>query len=339
MAVLYTKSGGENEEFENLLEISRFAFEQYNAIHRKNFIFNAIEIDDKDDPDFAEKQLAVLVQSTKPIAIIGPLFSNVALSLKDFADKNKIPMISVFATHNDLTKNSQYVLRICASNNSLIKIMADYLLPQIQKNKLNVTVFKDLSDFYSTDLVDAFKKSLMKSGANINEVMFKGLPGVERLKDINSKVWNPSNHDLLFLGTQDLVSSKILSAMESDPYLLATIDPVNFMNIMKKVKKDKTHIRLISTAQWLPGKSIFSKNIEELFKKKFKREMKTTSALTFDAAYGLAAAFDRSRAKNIPLIEALKDGTKVEGVTGNIALGLDGERVKTTSFIKEDLIQ
>jgi ABC-type branched-subunit amino acid transport system substrate-binding protein len=339
IAVLYTKSGEQAEEFENLTDATRFAIAQYNQINKSQLDFNIVEIDDKDSPDVAEKALKDLIKKEKVVAILGPTYSNVALSLKNFVNENKIPMISIFATHNYLTKNAAYVLRICASNKRLVKMMGEHLVPQITKNKLNVTVFKDLSDFYSTDLADSFKLSLMETKASINEVLFRGLNGLERLRDINSKVWSPNKKDVLILTTQDIVASHILAAMETEPYLVATIDPVNFEGLYKKSKKVRTHIRMVSTAQWLPGKSEFSKKIESSFLKQYKTEIKIPSALTFDAAYVFLSAFERSEKKKIPLIEALKDGTKVQGLTGDLALGPDGERINTNSFIKEDILK
>lgn len=339
VAVLYTKTGDQSEEFENLTDAARFAVEQYNLMNKTNLDFNFVEIDDKDSPAIAEKALNDLIKNNKLIAILGPTYSNVGLALKDFVNKNEIPMISIFATHNDLTKDSPYIFRACASNNGLVTNLVKHLAPQIKKNKLNVTVFKDLADSYSTDLANSFQARLGETKVSINEVLFRGLSGLERLKDINSKVWSPNKKEILFLPTQDNVSSRILTAMESEPYVVATIEPVNFVGLFKKFKKVKTHIRMISTAQWLPGKTSFSQKVESAFKNKFGKDMKIPSALAFDATLSFLAAHERSIKKNIPLKEALKDGTKVQGITGNLAFGSNGERISNQSFIKEDLLK
>lgn len=338
VVVLYTKAGDAAEEFENITDAAKFAVQQYNAQFGKNLDFNFVEIDDQDNPDRAEKELKKVFKSSSPLAILGPMYSNVGLALKPFVNEKQIPMISIFATHNDLTKNAPTVFQMCTSNQRMVRTMSEYLKPLVAKSKLDVSVFKDLTDFYSTDLADSFK-NYMTEKTNINEVLFRGMTGLERLKDVNSKVWSPTKKDIVFLATQDLISSRILTSFESEPYAVATIDPVNFQGILQKTKKTKIHIRMISTAQWLPGRSEFSKKIEKAFKDKFKREMKTPSALAFDSAFALAAAYDRSLSKKIPLAQTLRDGTKVLGMTGNLALGPDGERINSGAFVKEDILQ
>lgn len=339
IVILYTKSGDAVEQFENIYDVAKFAIAEYNKLNNRNLEFKTIEIDDNDDPILAEKKLTEVLKKEKPMAIIGPIYSNVGLGLKEFVNKNQIPMISIFATHNYLTINSDYIFRICASNKRLVSTLAHHLTPIVNKNKLDVITFKDLSDHYSTDLADTFKKNLIISKINTNEVLFRGVNGLERLKDVNSKVWNPTKKDLLFLATQDFISGKILTSMESEPFAVAAIDPVNFVGIMQKTKKSKMHLKFISTAQWLGGKSDFSKKVEVDFKVYFKRDMRIPSALTFDAVLALLSAYERSLEKKIPLTTALKDGTKVVGLTGNLALSPEGERIFTESFIKEDILQ
>jgi ABC-type branched-subunit amino acid transport system substrate-binding protein len=274
-----------------------------------------------------------------PVAIVGPVYSNVGMGLKGWVNKTEIPMISIFATHNDLTKNSNYVFRICASNRRLVKTMAEYLIPEVQKHHLNIISFKDLSDDYSTDLADTFRIYISGVKTNYNEVLFKGVAGIERLRDLNSKVWSPTKSDVLFMPTRDIVAAHILSAMESEPYLVAAIDTVDFLHLMKRVKSQKTHIRLVTTSQWLPQKSDYSKKVEKDFEDHFGRKMSIMSALTYDATYTAVAAYHRSQTKGTTLVQALRDGTKIRGVTGVIYIGHDGERVFSDQFLKEEIIE
>ncbi len=341
VVMLYTKTGDDTEKFENLLDVSRFALDEYNQIHHKRLNFNFTEIDDKGNASIAETSLKSVVEAEKPIAIIGPLYSNIALSLKDFVNLNKIPMISVFATHNDLTKNSEWIYRICGSNHRMVKNLVGYLSPLIRKNKLNISVFKDLSDAYSTDLADSLKREIEQRGIDttISEVVFRGVHGLDSLKDIDSKVWSPTKKDVLFLATQDNISGKILTAMESEPFLVAAIEPVNFIEIIQKIKKNKMHMKLASTAQWVPGKSRLSRKIETAFKAKFKHDLQISAALTFDAVWSLAQSYSHSQEDGISLQKALHSQTPFYGLSGNIAFGPKGERITTESFVKEDILE
>jgi ABC-type branched-subunit amino acid transport system substrate-binding protein len=338
--ILYTERPSDrNEEYENLRDVAQFAFDFHKEESKSKMEPNIVAIDDRADPQYAEQALKKQFAKERPAAIIGPLYSNVAIGLKDFINENKVPMISIFATHNDLTKNSSYITRICASNRRLVKSMADYLVPEVEKHHLNITAFKDLSDGYSTDLADTFRLSTDSIKTSYNEILFRGLGGLEHLKDLNSKIWNPTKKDILFMPVQDIVSGKIIASLESEPYMVAAIDTVNFLHLMTKLKNQKSHIRLITTSQWLPQKSEFSKKIEAAFLKRFKHAMTITSALTFDAAYAVAKAYDRAFAKGLPLNFALHDSTKFSGVTGLILIGADGERLFSDQFLKEEFIE
>ena len=108
---------------------------------------------------------------------------------------------------------------------------------------------------------------------------------------------------------------------------------------MSHLKKEKTHIRIVTTSQWLPQKSEYSRKVEEAFKEKFHRSMTIASALAYDAAYTMASAYQRSILKSVPLVQTLRDGTRLTGVTGLIFIGADGERVFSDQFIKEDVVE
>lgn len=95
----------------------------------------------------------------------------------------------------------------------------------------------------------------------------------------------------------------------------------------------------MTTSQWLPEKSEYSKTIEEAFRRRFGRSMTITTALAYDAAYTVVAAYHRALAKNLELVKTLHDSTRLRGITGTIYLGHDGERVFSDQFLKEEYIE
>jgi ABC-type branched-subunit amino acid transport system substrate-binding protein len=340
IVVLYTSTGLEvGDDYNNLNLVAEFAFNHFDQENHTKSNVRIIGIDDKDDPAHALEQLKKLAKLDRPTAIIGPIYSNVAMGIKSFIEESKIPLISIFATHNDLTKGAKNIFRICASNRRLVKAMADFLVPEAQKHHLTINAYKDLSDDYSIDLTDNFRMLLNGVKVAYNEVLFRGIQGLDHLQDLNSKIWTPSKNDIIFLTARDDVAGHIMAAIETEPYMVASIDPVTYLGIAKKIKSEKVHIRSVSTSQWLPGKSAYSKLIEEDFKKHFQFPLSITTALTYDAALTVAAALHRAQAKVEPIDKALRDGTQLKGVTGPINLGRDGERVFSDIFFKESFIE
>src|SRR5438105_3150633 len=89
MILLYTATPNDSaEEYENLLDTAQFALDTYETETKNKVAIKLTAIDDKDDPQHAQKVLQKAIAAEKPVAIIGPLYSNVALNLKDFVNKN-----------------------------------------------------------------------------------------------------------------------------------------------------------------------------------------------------------------------------------------------------------
>jgi len=345
IVLLYTFNPTDSkEEYENLTEVANFGFERYELETHKKLHLKIVAVDDRDSPQHAEEALRKVVTKSKPVAVIGPLYSNVAMGLKDYINEIQVPMMSIFATHNDLTKGSQFMFRICASNRRVVKSMADFLIPIVEEGRkkkisYHIKVFKDITDDYSTDLADTFRYNTKGFEDNTEEILFRGLGGLERLRDLNANVWKPTKQDIYFLPVRDLIAGHIISSLESEPFLVTAIDTVNFLNLVNKMKNQKTHTRLVTTSQWIPQKSDYSKTIEAAFRARFKRDMTITSALTFDAAYTIANAYGRSQDRGVLLVDSLRDSTKMTGVTGLILIQPDGERLFSDQFLKDEFIE
>lgn len=338
IGVVFTQQSDEEDYYENILQVSQFAFDRFNASQAEPLDANLVSLDHRLNERNAVQDANKLIETNNVIAFIGPLFSNVAMALKPVANGNQIPLVSNFATHNDLTKDSRYVFRICASNDQLISALVNKLKPIIKEHKLNVTVYKDVSDSYSVDLADSFRQKLGKQ-VPFTEISFRGADGLTQLRDLNTQAWKPSKKDVLFFPVRDLIAGKILTYMETQPYMVTAVDTVNFLPLMKKIKSHKTHIRIITTSQWIPDQSKFSNEIQIAFAEHFKRPMTIVSALTFDAAWTVAHAMKRAAKNKVTLRDALVDGTPVTGVTGKIIIGKDGNRVFSKQFFREEIVK
>jgi len=67
-----------------------------------------------------------LVTSDKVPAVIGPFYSNQVLTCAGEANKNKVVLLTGSATGDDITYSGEYIFRVCPTNNSQGKTLAEF---------------------------------------------------------------------------------------------------------------------------------------------------------------------------------------------------------------------
>ncbi|MFH2093376.1 MAG: ABC transporter substrate-binding protein [Pseudomonadota bacterium] len=103
---------------------TRLAIEEINArggVLGRNL--NLVVIDNMSTPigsDIAARKAAGLGVA----GIIGAQWSSHSLAIAHIAQKNKIPMISNYSTHPDLTAIGDYIFRVCYTDNFQGKVMS-----------------------------------------------------------------------------------------------------------------------------------------------------------------------------------------------------------------------
>ncbi len=110
-----------------------------------------------------------LTSGEKVAAIVGPLASSMALSIKRFAGATKTPTVTQIATNPRVTKKSKYITRACFTDDFQGVVGAKYAL----KHNLNTAVIVfDMKQDYSVGLAKEFAKAYKKAGGKVIKKLY-----------------------------------------------------------------------------------------------------------------------------------------------------------------------
>ena len=110
-----------------------------------------------------------LASKEKVVAIVGPLASSMALSIKRFAGSTKTPTLTQIATNPRVTKNSKYITRACFTDDFQGKVGAAYAL---KHNLKKAVIVFDMKQDYSVGLKKEFEKAYKKGGGEVLKALF-----------------------------------------------------------------------------------------------------------------------------------------------------------------------
>jgi branched-chain amino acid transport system substrate-binding protein len=103
---------------------------------KKDVNFVRVE-SDRNIKEMAEA-LEKSIRDHKPVAIIGSITSNSAFVVSEIAEKHKIPFITPFATHPDITKGKMYTFRACFDDDYQSAKIADFAIKRLRKKRVAV---------------------------------------------------------------------------------------------------------------------------------------------------------------------------------------------------------
>lgn len=150
---------------------------------------------DNQGTDLGAKVAAEKIVKTSALAMIGAGRSSRTLVSARVAQKAKIPMISPFSTHPDITKVGDYIFRVGFTDALQGKALGIYAKRALNANK--VVVIENISEEYSTILADHFLESFSKRNGTL---VFRGYYHRKSM-DFSQliKTIKPLDYDLIFL--------------------------------------------------------------------------------------------------------------------------------------------
>lgn len=121
--------------------------------------------DDKSTPQEASNKVRQLIDRDGVVAILGEVASSRSMAGGLIANTKKVPMITPSSTAVEVTKDRDYVFRVCFTDAQQGDVAARFVHDTLKKN--NVGLFYVAQDNYSSGLANSFKDSFTKLGGKI----------------------------------------------------------------------------------------------------------------------------------------------------------------------------
>jgi branched-chain amino acid transport system substrate-binding protein len=121
--------------------------------------------DDKSTPQEASNKVRQLIDRDGVVALLGEVASSRSMAGGLIANTKKIPMVTPSSTAVEVTKDREYVFRVCFTDAQQGEVAARFVKETLKKN--NVGLFYVAQDNYSSGLAQSFKDAFGKLGGKI----------------------------------------------------------------------------------------------------------------------------------------------------------------------------
>ena len=121
--------------------------------------------DDKSTTQEATNKVQQLIDRDGAVAILGEVASSRSMAGGLVCNKKKVPMVTPSSTAVDVTKDRDYVFRVCFTDAQQGEVAARFVHDTLKKQK--VGVFFVAQDTYSSGLAQTFKAAFQKLGGEI----------------------------------------------------------------------------------------------------------------------------------------------------------------------------
>jgi branched-chain amino acid transport system substrate-binding protein len=126
---------------------------------------NLISEDNRSTPGESATIAKKLITRDKVVAVLGEVASGRSLEAAPVCQENKIPMVSPSSTNPDVTKQGDYIFRVCFIDPFQGTAMAKFAKGRLKAQK--VAVLSDVAAPYSVGLANFFKQQFTADGGQI----------------------------------------------------------------------------------------------------------------------------------------------------------------------------
>jgi branched-chain amino acid transport system substrate-binding protein len=311
----------------------RLAFDEINAaggINGKKV--KLITVDDQGKSEEAASSVTRLITQDNVIAILGEVASGRSKAAAPIAQKHKIPMITHASTNPQVTKEGDYIFRICFIDPFQGFVMSKFAIQNLKAKK--AAILRDVKSDYSVGLADVFAEEFKKMGGEIvadlsyqtNDIDFKAQLTQMRSKNADV-IFIPGYYTEVGLIAQQARSLGIKSTLiGGDGW-----DSSKLHEIGKEAINGSYYSNHYTTESTEPAVVEFIKK----FKAKYNETPDAMGALSYDAARVLAAAI--GRAKDLSPVSIRDEIAKTKdfpAVTGKITLNEERNAVKSAVVVQ-----
>ncbi len=284
-------------------------------------------VDTKSDKVESANSVSRLIEKEKVSVIIGETISGNTIAGADYAERQKIPMVTPTATNPIVTQNKKYVFRVCFIDTDQGLVGAKLALDDLKAK--NAALIYDISQDYCVGLANFFKKEFTKAGGKITaELMFKTgdrdfTPQLSRIKSVNPDViYAPIYYtELALLAKQAREMGLKAPILAGDGAQAPELIQLGGAAVEGVMFSAHFHPDMVDTDR--------GKKFVALFTKETGRELDSFGAMGADAYFIVLDAIKRAGSTNPQKIRDALVATKdFQGVSGKISLKPDGNAIK-----------
>lgn len=292
--------------------------------------------DNKSTPDQSANAFISLVEVKKVLAVLGSVASSHTRAMKEQANKLKVPLITHASTNVQLTKDTDWLFRICWNDAFQGFVCAKFAKETLKAGK--AVIVTDAAQDYSRGLSKNFADTFKAQGGKIvEELTYQSgdkvfAPQVEKLKGLDA--------DCVFCSGYAAEVALLLKAARQagyeKPFLGGDgLDDPQFFSIAGPLAG--TGVFLCNHAhQDDPDPRIQA--FVKKYKAKHKEDPGAMSFLGYDAVIALHDCLKRAAAKGEVTRESLREAlASMQGVpliTGTITMGADHEVQKRAVVVE-----
>jgi len=286
--------------------------------------------DNKGTPTDSKNAYIHLASSEKVSAIIGPITSTNAKTVRRTAKELKVPMITPTATNDRITLKNPYVFRACFNDSFQGRIVASYAINNLKVKTAGIMT--DMNSDYSKGLTKNFKKYFLNTGGKI--VAEEGYRQKDTEFGVQLKNVKKSNAEILFIPGYPPELPLIIKQAKVIGYKgkLCGADGWDNSDVIKG-SGDNIIGSFIVGAFSKDEQRDAVKNFIKEFKSRTKKIPGTFEALGYDSVSLLAEA-----AANGASPESIKNALlkikDFEAVTGKITITKDGDAEKSAVVLE-----
>jgi branched-chain amino acid transport system substrate-binding protein len=285
-----------------------------------------ITLDDQGKASEAVLAINKLIYQERVQAVLGEVASSLSIAMAPIAQKSKIPMISPSSINSKVTRQGDYIFRVCFVDSFQSHVMAKFALEHLQAKK--AAVLRDVKSDYSQDsakiFIDLFKKGggqiVIDQSYSAGEIDFKS-----QLTAIRS-----ANPDVILVPGY-YTEIGLIARQTRELGIQAPLvggdgwDSPRLTEIGGSALKGSYFVSHFAKDDASPHIQTFIQK----YKSSFGEVPDGLAALGYDAAMVLADALKRTKSlSSIELREAIAGTQNYTGVTGKITINSERNAIK-----------
>lgn len=282
-----------------------------------------MEIDNRSTP-VGSKVAADQAVAAGVTAIIGPAWSSQALAAAKVAQQSGTPMVVNIATHPDVTREGDYIFRVCYTDRLQGQVMATFAYRDLTARR--AAILQDITSDYSLGLAASFEQTFAAmGGAIITRLGYKPRqPNFQELLK-RTKAFSP---DIVFLPGHD-ESGAIVADAERIGFQAPFLGGDGWA-VASFLEKGGDRLRTGYFATHYIDTIDTPASLAFVARHGGKHPSLSPAALSYDAVGILAKAVTRAGTTDrMAVRDALAATSGYVGVTGTISFDATGDPVKT----------